>query len=317
MVLRVAAVDAGTNTFRLLIADRDGGVRHPLCKVQRITRLGRGYQRDVGLSAESMERAKEVLTEFSRLIDRHAPDRLRAVATSIVREANNGRQFVEDVFRKTGIDLEVISGREEARLTARGVLQTVPAAGRAQLIFDIGGGSTEFILVDLDGSVRACMSYPFGVVKLTERYFAADNQPSSGYYSAARKHIDRYLDAFIRELTIHGGYPLAEGTVLVGTAGTMTTFAAIDQQLEIYDPGMINGYALSFSRLALLQEKLWKMDVNQRRQVHGLEPGREDVIVAGGLIALAMMERLGFDRVTVSDDGLLEGVALSLLTGNL
>jgi len=314
VVVRVAAVDAGTNTFRLLIVDQKGGVRRPLCKVQQIPRLGRDYQPETGLCGESMLRAGKVLQDFSRLIDRYAPDRLRAVTTSIVREASNGCQFVAYISRETGIDLEVISGREEALLTARGVLQAVPIAGRPLLIFDIGGGSTEFILVDFDGSVRISLSYPFGVVKLTEKYLAVCTLRDDG--RVLKAEIDGYLDDLVGELAAHGCYPLPVGTALVGTSGTMTTFAAMDQALEVYDPDMINGYSLSFSRLAFLHGKLWEMDIGQRRQVHGLERGREDVIIAGGLIVLEVMERLGFDRVTVSDDGLLEGVALSLLAEN-
>jgi exopolyphosphatase/guanosine-5'-triphosphate,3'-diphosphate pyrophosphatase len=314
MALRVAAIDAGTNTFRLLIADRDGGVRHPLCKLQRIPRLGRDYQPETGLCGKSMLRAGKVLQDFSRVIDRYAPDRLRAVTTSIVREANNGHQFLESISRKTGIDLEVISGQEEARLTACGVLQAVPIAGRPLLIFDIGGGSTEFVLVDIDGSVRISVSYPFGVVKLTEKYLAVG--PLRDDCQVLKAEIDGYLDDLVGELMAHGCYPLPAGTALVGTSGTMTTFAAMDQNLEVYDPKMINGYSLSLSRLVFLHGKLWEMDIDQRRQVHGLERGREDVIIAGGLIVLEVIERLGFDRVTVSDDGLLEGVALSLLAEN-
>ena len=314
MVMRVAAVDAGTNTFRLLIADQDDGVCRPLCKLQRIPRLGRGYQPDVGLGGESMQRAGAVLEEFSSIIDGYAPDRLRAVTTSIVREAKSGRQFVEYISRKTGIELEVISGREEAWLTACGVLNAVRGAGRPLLIFDVGGGSTEFILVDCDGSVRMSCSYPFGVVKLTEKYFAVD-ELRDDHCQAAKEEIDSYLGELLRELAARGCYPLTAD--LVGTAGTMTTFAGMDQQLEIYDPDMINGYSLSLSRLMFLHGTLWEMDINRRRQVHGLEPGREDVILAGGLIALGIMKRLGFGQVMISDGGLLEGVALSLLTENL
>ena len=308
----VAAIDAGTNTFRLLIADRIGGVQKPLCKLQRITRLGGDYRQDCGLAEQSMRRAEETLKEFSRLIDHYSPDRVRAVTTSIVREAQNGCRFVEIVRRKTGIELEVISGDREAWLTVQGVLPVVAKPGIPLLVFDIGGGSTEFSLVDNQGSVFLSRSYPFGVVKLTEKYIdPEEHSPNARQQMGAE--IDEYLDDLIGDLQLSGRFPLPAEVVLVGTAGTMTTFAAMDQQLEVYDSTMINGCSINFSRLEFFHHRLWEMEPGQRRQVRGLEPGREDVILAGGEVALRIMKRLNFEQVTVSDDGLLEGVARSLL----
>ncbi|MBN2332085.1 MAG: Ppx/GppA family phosphatase [Deltaproteobacteria bacterium] len=307
----MAAIDAGTNTFRLLIADRQKGIRQPLCKEQSIPRLGRDYIPEQGLAPISMERALMVMKRFAALMESYQPERMRAVATSVVREAKNSRQFVDRVAAETGIVLEIISGRQEAMLTAGGVLHALPVAGQPLLIFDIGGGSTEFTLVAADGRVQCATSFPFGVVKLTEQFLAEPVQKDLAQQQVA-KEVDRCLEAVVEALRDSGNLPLPPATILTGTAGTMTSLAAIDQQLEKYRPELINGYQMSFARLQVLNDNLWQLDAPQRRRVPGLEAGRADVILAGGIIALRVMDRLGFDRVMISDDGLLEGVALSL-----
>ncbi len=308
----MAAIDAGTNTFRLLVADGPEAVLTPSCKMQEIPRLGEGFAAGGGrLQEAAMERGLAVMARFAARLDACRPDRIRAVATSVVREAGNGADFTTRVRRETGIPLEIISGAEEAALTALGVWRGLPRREEGPLfLFDIGGGSTEFTSIAAGGEIRFSRSYPFGVVKLTEKFLACE-PPTAAAAAALTATVDDSLDELFRDLQAAGLGPRVEGT-LVGSAGTMTTFAAVDQGLVVYDPLRVNGYELSRERLAVLHERLWRLPRRERADVPGLEPGRADVILAGGLIALRLMERLHFSRVVVSDSALLEGIAFSL-----
>ena len=308
----VAAIDAGTNTFRLLIADSPAAVLKPLCKEQEITRLGQGFEPRARLLNElAMDRSLAVMKRFATFLAAYQPAKIRAVATSVVREAENGGEFLARVRRQTGIPLEIITGQQEAVLTAFGVQHGLALGEQPFFLFDIGGGSTEFVYFDVEQQIRFCQSYPLGVVKLTEKYLIGDPPADD----AARKlliEVDSYIDIMLNSLRHLELYPFPEATMLVGSAGTMTTFAAIDQKLVQYDARLINGYELKREQLAVLQEYLWGLPRSKRELVPGLAPGRIDVILAGGLVALRIMKRCGFSRVKVSDCALLEGLAFSL-----
>jgi exopolyphosphatase/guanosine-5'-triphosphate,3'-diphosphate pyrophosphatase len=226
-------------------------------------------------------------------------------ATSAVREARNGEEFVAEVGREAGLALRVIDGEEEARLTLLGVRHGLRLESRRVLAIDIGGGSTEFILAKGD-VIEGVVSTGLGVVKLTEQHLVSD-PPSVD----ERRRLEDAVGTRIERLRLE--LPGLEEAQLVGTAGTVTTLAAIDLALVTYDRQEVRGHCLSLARVRELLDRLGALAHRERRQVPGLEPGRADIILAGAAILAVSMERLGYHELRVSDDGLREGILLDLL----
>jgi exopolyphosphatase/guanosine-5'-triphosphate,3'-diphosphate pyrophosphatase len=306
--MRAAAVDVGTNTVRLLIADADGaGGYRPVLAAQEITRLGQGLLPTGELQPTAMQRSVVVLREFCRLAALHGTTEMAAVGTSALREAQNRQAFLEEVRRKTGLDIQVVSGEEEARLTLLGVRAALPDPPDRLLLMDIGGGSTEFLLTQ-GAAIRETESIGLGVVKLTEAHLHSD-PPQPGEVAALREAACRCLAC----LEIPARLGQTPGTRLVGTAGTVTTLAAIDMGLDPYDPARVNGYRLTRERVAAMVQDLAARPLEVRRRLPGLEPGRADVIVAGSLICQIVMEIWEFTELIVSDGGLREGILLDLM----
>ena len=309
-MIRAAAIDIGTNTFRLLIADvPPAGELIPVHRERIITRLGEGFYSGGRLSAAACRRSLQALDTFSSSIRDHAARPVHAVATSVVREAVNGPEFVSAVERRTGIGVKVLSGDEEGRLSCAGVLSSVAAPDRS-CILDIGGGSTELIL-SRNRLPPLVLSIRLGAVHLCEELLRSD-PPSQQEQSDMHARIKKALDA---ALAADAGSPFpapspAASDMLIGTAGTITTLAAIDQALNQYDPRLINNYVLSRDRISSILRRLSAMQRKERMHVPGLEPGREDLIIAGSAIVLQIMDRFGFDLMTVSDGGLLEGIII-------
>lgn len=302
MVGASAAIDLGTNTSRLLIASMESGAMvRPLALRRVVTRLGGGFTREQGLSPEARERTLAALREFAAVLRGHDVHKVRAVATSAVRDAVNGRAFVDQVFNETGIRLEVIDGREEALLTLRGVVSGLGREGDF-MVFDIGGGSTEYTLAQ--GSTPLfTRSLPLGVVRLTEGKISVP---------AMEDKISRELEALRTEMVAGGFASFCAGATLVGTAGTATTMAALDLALTPYDPARVQGHVLSRDAVRGMLETLLPLTPDQRLLLPGMEKGREDLIIAGILLTLQSMELFGFDSLTVSDTGILEGILLSI-----
>lgn len=297
-----AAIDLGTNTARLLIGSIDSGpVIRPLAVKRVVTRLGGGFTREKGISGEARERTLAALRDFAADMRRYAVDRVRAVATSAVRDAVNGRAFADEVFSETGIRLEIIDGHEEALLTLRGVVSGLGREGDF-LVFDIGGGSTEYTLARGTNPLFT-RSLPLGVVRLTE---------GKGAVPAMEEKISRELEILRSEMMRDGHSSFPAGATLVGTAGSVTTLAALDMELTPYDPLKVQGYILSMEAIRRIFDRLLPLTPEQRLLLPGMEKGREDLIVAGILITLKTMELFGFDSLTVSDTGILEGILLSL-----
>lgn len=337
-MMRAAAIDVGTNTVRLLVGEPDGaGGYRPVFAAQEITRLGQGLLPDRLLQPEPIQRTLAVLESFRRLADSHGATRSAVVGTSALREASNRQEFLHRARRETGLDVRVISGEEEARLTLRGVRAALPAVGTLcgpvdqgrhlrstgpdamgaplggrLLLMDIGGGSTEFLLADGD-AILATASTGLGVVKLTEAHVRHD-PPLLAELKAIRDVVVARL-ARLRAEGLPGFGPAAAAlaTTFVGTAGTVTTLAAVDLSLTSYDPGRVNGHRLSRDRVEALLRELASLPLARRRTVPGLEPARADVIVAGALVCVVVMESLGFPSILVSDGGLREGILLDLL----
>lgn len=301
-----AAIDIGTNTLRLLVAEAVGADRYTvLHEEQTIGRLGEGLLPSRRLQEAAMRRSLMILRGFAETVRRFSPRRVAAIATSAVREAGNREEFVEAVRRECGLSIRVIDGNEEARLTLLGVQQGLGLGSSRVLVMDIGGGSTEFI-VAAGEAIEAMVSTGLGVVKLTEAHLHSD-PPTSGELAV----VERVIADRVRRLRTE--LPDLNGTTLVGTAGTPTTLAAIDLGLSVYSAPRVNGHRLSRDRTRSLLQELASIPLTTRRETPSLEPGRADVIVAGTACLVTVMSLLAYDECTVSDSGLREGILLDLL----
>jgi exopolyphosphatase/guanosine-5'-triphosphate,3'-diphosphate pyrophosphatase len=306
--VRAAAIDIGTNTVRLLIGDADGrGGYRPVFAAQEITRLGEGLLPDRTLKPLPVARTLAVLRRFREAAAAHGAETILALGTAALREAGNREGVLRRAQEEAGLSVEVISGDAEARLTLRGVQSGLTTAPGRMLLLDIGGGSTELLAADGE-RVLAVISTGLGVVKLTEAYLRHD-PPRAGELAEARAAVSERIRR-VRDREFPGS-DLPE--TLVGTAGTITSLAAVDLALDPYDAARVSGHTLSRARVAALVADLAGQPLAARRGVVGLEPARADVIVAGGLICLELLEGLGFSALTVSDAGLREGILLAAL----
>ena len=295
-----AAIDIGSNSLRMLVGEVVGDQIVPQHYFRHVTRLGGDYDPRTGISTAASTRTLSALELFAQTLDKIKPTSTRAVATEAVRRAVNGQQFVADVLDRTGFTVEIIDGDEEAVLSSAGVLAGLNPQPASALIFDIGGGSTEFIVIK-EGKHLWQKSYPLGVVSLAE---AIDPELV----------IEKVLTMLAAELRLAGLSPfLAEsGCELVGTAGTVTTLAALDLAMTEYDWQRINNYLLPQATLHTLYERLLPLTAAERELLPGVEKGRGDLIVHGAAIILALMNLLSKEQLRVSDFGLLEGILLSL-----
>jgi exopolyphosphatase / guanosine-5'-triphosphate,3'-diphosphate pyrophosphatase len=306
--MRIASIDIGTNTFRILICETAGKQFRKIYIDQVITRLGGGFKEDERLLTDSaIKRSIIVLKEFSNIIKSYGVDRSRTVATSVVRESINGHEFIRRVRDEAGIDIELISGQEEARLAAAGVLKSIKIRGKRVVILDIGGGSTEYIFLDGDIGIEV-ITASMGVVHLSEKFIDTDI-PAPAAIKNISDHIENLINSELKSRTIIA----ADSFSLVATAGTPTTLAAIELGMDEYDADLVNGFVLSREMITRIFFKLIRLPSDERIDVIGLERGREDVIIPGIIILLKSMDWFSKDEVVVSDGGLLEGVALSLI----
>jgi len=304
--VRVAVVDIGTNSTRLLVSDvaQDGTVTD-LERISEVTRLGQGVDDTGSLADEAIERVFAVLDRYRAAIDRHGATATRAVLTSAVRDAVNGARFTDVICDRYGLDARTIAGEEEARLTFLGATSERPAGDETPLVVvDIGGGSTELV-VGVDGVVESFVSLQAGVVRQSERHLRSD-PPASEELQA--------LTAEVREVL--GGAVSEEQSDRVGAAiavaGTATSCAAIELELDPYDPERVHGHQLQEGTCELLLARLATMTEQERREVVGLQPDRAPTIVAGVMMLLECMRAFGLDRVEVSEHDLLRGAALAL-----
>jgi exopolyphosphatase/guanosine-5'-triphosphate,3'-diphosphate pyrophosphatase len=303
--MRLAGVDIGTLTCRLLIADLPpGGRLLEIRSERRILRLGEGVDQTKRLSGAAMDRVVQCLREWRELIDAAHVDATAVVATSAVRDAANRDEFLDCVKREVGFEVELISGDEEARRTLLGISSGLPPGVTDILALDIGGGSTEFIL-DRAGPKPVVRSIDIGVVRLCERLLHHD-PPTKEELRQAREWVARETRAAVAGM---GNYQTA---TFVGTAGTITSLAAMAQKLSTYEPARIHNYQLQLSTIQEIEQTLLSRKKADRAGLPGLEKGREEVIAAGAIIIRTIMETLGMSAVLVSDFGLREGVLLDL-----
>ncbi len=300
-----AAVDAGSNTLRLLVAEVTGGRVRPLRYEREITRLA-GGMKDTGLlTAEAMEKSAEALKEFAGIIRDSGAERTRCVGTSALREAANAGEFLVRAEQASGMEVEIISGEREGELTAMGVLSAVENPS-SFVIVDIGGGSTELIY-SREGEAPGHMSVPAGVVKMVDACMRSD-PPSQDELRAIRAEADHVSAGLKAEVE----RSLAENTALIATAGTASTLAAIDLGLEEFDPRKVHNHRMGLERLRDMSSMLGSLTAQERAALRGLEPERADLIIPGIILTISLMEAMGFSEVLISNSGLLEGIVLEL-----
>lgn len=303
--LRLAGIDIGTLTCRLLIADvSPGGSLHELRSERRILRLGEGVDQAKRLTRAAMDRVIECLKEWRDIVDGVHVNAATAVATSAVRDAANRDEFLERVKHEAGFDVEVVTGEEEARRTLLGIRSGLPAGVTDVLALDIGGGSTEFIH-DRPGQPPMVRSIDIGVVRVCERMLHHD-PPTDDEVRRAREWIERETTVAVMDMDRY------RSATFVGTAGTITSLAAMAQKLQVYEPARIHNYRLQLETIRELEETLISRTKAARVGLPGLENNREEVIVAGAIIIRTIMETLGEHECLVSDLGLREGVLIDL-----
>jgi exopolyphosphatase/guanosine-5'-triphosphate,3'-diphosphate pyrophosphatase len=303
---RVAAIDCGTNSLRLLVADAPAnGALRDVVRRMEIVRLGEGVDRTGRLAPAAIERTRLVLAEYADSIAELGARRVRMVATSASRDAENADEFRAMVIATLGAEPEVVSGDEEARLSFTGAVRGLPATAEPPfLVVDIGGGSTEFVLGT--SAVEHAISVDIGCVRMTERHLHGD-PPTREEVARAEADITAAVD---RALAV---VPAPGAGTLVGLAGSVTTVTALAVGLPAYDPARIHHARVSLPEVARVTRELLAMTRQERLALPVMHPGRADVIGAGALVLRVLMERTGAGSVTASEHDILDGIAWSLL----
>jgi exopolyphosphatase / guanosine-5'-triphosphate,3'-diphosphate pyrophosphatase len=310
---RVAAIDCGTNSIRLLVADVDlaTGEFTELDRRMRIVRLGQGVDRTGRLAPEALERTFDACREYADVVKELGAERIRFVATSASRDAENSDTFVRGVLDILGVEPEVVTGDEEAQLSFDGATKELVGSDHLEkpyLVVDIGGGSTEFVVGD--DRVRAARSVDIGCVRMTERHLVLDgavvDPPTPDRIAAIRADVGAALD--LAEESV----PVSSAATLVGLAGTVTTVAAMALGLEEYDSEAIHHSRVSLAQVREITSRLLTSTHEERAAIPAMHPGRVDVIAAGALVLLAVMERTGAREVVVSEHDILDGIAWSV-----
>jgi len=302
---RVAVVDIGTNSTRLLVADvASSGTVSTLVRRSTVTRLGAGVDASGSLSAEAIDRVLRTLEDYSEEIASHDCVANLAVLTSAVRDAANGPEFAERIRHDFSLDARVLAGEEEAQLTFLGAMHDRESSSEPTVVVDIGGGSTEFI-VGHDSVAGFHVSLPAGVVRMSERHIRTDPPAPAEL---------QHLAHDVREVFLAGLPPTQRAPVTRGiaVAGTATSAASIAQELDPYDPARVQGYPLELATVELLLARLADMDEAQRRSVVGLHPDRAPTIVAGMILLAEALRAFELDCVEVSEHDILFGGALWL-----
>jgi exopolyphosphatase/guanosine-5'-triphosphate,3'-diphosphate pyrophosphatase len=299
---RFAAIDVGTNTVLLLVAERRDGRLDPVLERAEITRLGRGVDATGRLDPRAVEDTVAVLEAYARDARGLGAERIVCVATSAARDAANGAEFFDSARARAGVVPEVISGDEEARLVYRSAWRDFGGAASPLAVLDVGGGSTEFTY-GAAPDPRGRTSLQLGAVRLTERHVRGD-PPSP----AERARLREAAREALRPLAGLDGFRELAGARLVGIAGTVTTLSAVQQRLGVYDAERVHGSTLTLAEADALVERLAGLTVRERAALPGMEPKRADVILAGAVIVAEAMRATGFDRLTVSDRGVRWGL---------
>ena len=298
---RLAIVDIGTNSTRLLVAEVTDGSIAELDRRSAVTRMGRGVDTSGKLSAEAIEEVCDTVGEYIDAYRSLAADRVVAIATSAVRDAENSAAFMAELRERFALDARILNGTEEAWLTYLGACADRPSIDNA-LVIDIGGGSTELV-IGSGGGVAFHASLQAGTVRHTERHLL-DDPPSTEQLETLSADVRSLLDA---ELS---GEAIAHASKGIAVAGTPTSLAAIDQELDPYDPERVHGHRLSLESIQRMCSMLSARPLEERLQVTGLHPGRAPTIVAGVVILIQVMRAFGLTEIEVSEHDILYGAAL-------
>lgn len=304
---RIAVVDLGTNTTRLLVAEVADGRVHQLERRTEITRLGEGVDSKGKLDRKAIGRVFDALAGFREAIDAHGVETAVAVATSAVRDAKNGEDFRDELAERFRVDARTISGEEEARLSFLGATSARPPGGDPLLMLDIGGGSTEFVIGVPGSDPTFHVSTRAGSVRQTERHLL-DDPPTEEQLSAVAGEVAAIIEAEV---------PVAvrrEAATGIAVAGTATSIAAIDQELDPYDPERVDGYRLDRYAVEEILAHMAAVPLAERREIVGLNPQRAPTIVAGAIILREAMRAFDFDWMETSEADILNGVALDTLS---
>jgi exopolyphosphatase/guanosine-5'-triphosphate,3'-diphosphate pyrophosphatase len=304
--MRVAAIDIGTNSTRLLVADLDGGSEGTLRTIERytrITRLGQGVDANRALHADAIARTVAVLRDYHERIEALGAERVRATATSASRDATNREDFFRAADEAIGVRPELISGEEEATLTFAGATAGLDEPA-PYLVFDVGGGSTEIIIGD--EKPDGLLSIDIGCVRLTEMFLHGD-PPTAEELSQAVSVVRDHLADVSRELPA-----AATAKTLVGTAGTVWTMAAVELGVDASESARIDRFHLTRAAAEDVFRTLATESIEQRRHNPGLDPGRVDVIVGGAIVVVSVLRHFHFDELVVSEADILDGSARSI-----
>jgi len=311
-----ASIDIGSHTIRLLIASLANSAQIIPVRVERaITRLARGFQSSQELSSSSMESSIHVLKTYRDLLSHHKVGYVACGATGVVRRADNSAEFLKKVRASVGLDISILSEDSEATLSAKGILSVLPDNRNLKLLFDLGGSSTEFLLVDprQTGPIWS-QSIFLGAATVTEKHLA-DDPPKTESVKLAVKFIGNQIEQTLSRVqhSLKQVGATLEDVLLVGTAGTATTLASMYLETNNYQAHRINGLVLGENWLSDITQQLAGLTIGERQRIRGLEKGREDIILGGALIILEILYAMKKQQLTVTDAGLLEGLLLDLI----
>ncbi len=300
--VRRAVIDVGTNSVKLLVADVAGREVHPVHEESRQTRLGRGFYETRRLQPEAVACTAEAVWDFAQTAREKNAGSIRVFATSAARDAVNPMDLTGSIFRASGLMTEIITGAREAEWVFQGVTTDPELARHPLLLLDVGGGSAEFI-VGGGGKKHFAHSFPLGTVRLMEKFPHSD-PPTRGEFNACRDWLKHFLHAEIRPQIVPALKNESGETWLVGTGGTTSILARIENKLDRFDRGKIERTVLDFDRIVAHRKKLWRLPLEERKEIIGLPRLRADVILTGVLIYEAVMEEFGFKELRVSTRGL-------------
>jgi len=335
--LKVASIDIGTNSVRMLMAEKEGAFYKPLKRLTEITRLGEDVNETKTLKKEAIERTLNTLLKYKQLTEKEAVDRVKVCASSVLREAKDSdvSAFQDRVRKKTGFEVEVLSGEKEAKLTHLGAVsrymipgfslkggsgtdfKKTSGKGGLIIVIDLGGGSTEFVLSE-NSEVKRTFSLDIGSVRLKEMFLRSD-PPSEAELENLKNHVHKEIEEIVRLLRdFYAPNKVAEtkglelGPRVIGVGGTITTLSAIKHEMEAYNWKKVHGSTLTLADIEGIFRELKSRSLADRKKIVGLEPRRADVIVAGALILIEILEALNLKILTVSENDILSGLLLSL-----
>ena len=303
--VRVAVIDIGTNSTRLLISDVEGATAEQVERRTTVTNMGRGVDHTNLICADAVEDVCRVIADYMARYEEMGAERVMAIATSAVREAANGEAFIAELRERFALDTRLLTGEEEAHLTYLGATAH-RAEGEPTLVFDIGGGSTELI-VGTGMHVGFHTSLQAGTIRQSERHLISD-PPDPHELEDLASEVRNLIDGAVAE------QPAPAPTRAIAVAGTPTSLAAVDQALEPYDPGRVHGYRLGMRKIQRMLSRLSSLPLAERLRVPGLHPGRAPTIVAGAVILVQVMRAFGLEEIEVSELDILHGSALSAAT---